>query len=152
MTFCLTTASHHLHQCWPLISGVIWHSPGINFKVSVQTSIQFHEFENSRVSCQKGPTRHAYAWQIGPFWQDSLGLCLWIPPTPPRRQWVQTGAQKPSIFCQFPCTCLDPRVTHQASFTNKPMAEIRNPVVTVAAYTFFTMKNSLYSCHDIMHR
>ena len=20
------------------------------------------------VSCQKGPTRHAYAWQIGPFW------------------------------------------------------------------------------------
>ena len=25
-----------------------------------------------RVSCQKGPTRHAYAWQIGPFWQDTL--------------------------------------------------------------------------------
>ena len=24
------------------------------------------------VSCQKGPTRHAYAWQIGPFWQDKL--------------------------------------------------------------------------------
>ena len=24
------------------------------------------------VSCQKGPNRHAYAWQIGPFWQDSL--------------------------------------------------------------------------------
>ena len=32
---------------------------------------------NSRVSCQKGPTRHAYAWQIGPFWQDTLVLlCL----------------------------------------------------------------------------
>ena len=29
----------------------------------------------SRVSCQKGPTRHAYAWQIGPFWQDKLDLC-----------------------------------------------------------------------------
>ena len=29
---------------------------------------------NSRVSCQKGPTRHAYAWQIGPFWQDTLDL------------------------------------------------------------------------------
>ena len=28
------------------------------------------------VSCQKGPTRHAYAWQIGPFWQDTLGT-LW---------------------------------------------------------------------------
>ena len=24
------------------------------------------------VSCQKGPTRHAYAWQIEPFWQDTL--------------------------------------------------------------------------------
>ena len=23
------------------------------------------------VSCQKGPTRHAYAWQIGPFQQDT---------------------------------------------------------------------------------
>ena len=30
----------------------------------------------SRVSCQKGPTRHAYAWQIGPFWQDILDLLL----------------------------------------------------------------------------
>ena len=29
-------------------------------------------FHRSRVSCQKGPTRHAYAWQIGPFWQDTL--------------------------------------------------------------------------------
>ena len=29
----------------------------------------------SMVSCQKGPTRHAYAWQIGPFWQDTLELC-----------------------------------------------------------------------------
>ena len=26
------------------------------------------------VSCQKGPTRHAYAWQIGPFWQDALDI------------------------------------------------------------------------------
>ena len=29
-----------------------------------------------RVSCQKGPTRHAYAWQIGPFWQDTLEMKL----------------------------------------------------------------------------
>ena len=28
----------------------------------------------SRVSCQKGPTRHAYAWQIGPFWQDTIEI------------------------------------------------------------------------------
>ena len=26
------------------------------------------------VSCQKGPTRNAYAWQIGPFWQDTLDI------------------------------------------------------------------------------
>ena len=26
------------------------------------------------VSCQKGPARHAYTWQIGPFWQDTLEL------------------------------------------------------------------------------
>ena len=28
----------------------------------------------SRVSCQIGPIRHAYAWQIGPFWQDTLDI------------------------------------------------------------------------------
>ena len=28
------------------------------------------------VSCQKGPTRHAYAWQIGPFWQDNLDILI----------------------------------------------------------------------------
>ena len=26
------------------------------------------------VSCQKCPTRHAYAWQIGTFWQDTLNI------------------------------------------------------------------------------
>ena len=43
-------------------------------------------WDNSRVSCQKGPTCHAYAWQIGPFWQDTLDMgCLfsihWKPVT-----------------------------------------------------------------------
>ena len=28
------------------------------------------------VSCQKGPTRHAYAWQMGPFWQDTLEFII----------------------------------------------------------------------------
>ena len=31
----------------------------------------------SMVSCQKGPTRHAYAWLIGPFWQDTLDMKLY---------------------------------------------------------------------------
>ena len=30
----------------------------------------------SMVSCQKGPTRHAHAWQIRPFWQDTLDYVL----------------------------------------------------------------------------
>ena len=28
----------------------------------------------SMVSCQKSPTGHAYAWRIGPFWQDTLDV------------------------------------------------------------------------------
>ena len=33
----------------------------------------------SKASCQKGPTRHAYSWMIGPFWQDTLDMSdiLW---------------------------------------------------------------------------
>ena len=27
------------------------------------------------VSCQKDPTRHTYAWQIEPYWQDTIDLC-----------------------------------------------------------------------------
>ena len=33
------------------------------------------------VSCQKGLIRHAYAWQIGPFWQDTLDTCFLFIPT-----------------------------------------------------------------------
>ena len=29
----------------------------------------------SRVSCQKGPICHAYAWRVGPFWQDNIEFC-----------------------------------------------------------------------------
>ena len=38
-------------------------------------------FSNSMVSCHKGPTRHAYAWQVGFFWQDTLAMI-----TP--QQWI----------------------------------------------------------------
>ena len=36
------------------------------------TSIHKVRLYITMVSCQKGPTRHAYAWQIGPFRQDTL--------------------------------------------------------------------------------
>ena len=32
----------------------------------------------SRVSCQKGPSRHAYAWQKGPFWQDTIDMRVYL--------------------------------------------------------------------------
>ena len=35
----------------------------------------------SRVSYQKGPTRHAYVWQIGHIWQDNLDICMLDPAT-----------------------------------------------------------------------
>ena len=49
----------------------------------------------SRVSCQKGPTRHAYAWQIGPFWQDTLDVAcanMWT-------AWVIINCFRPK--CNF---------------------------------------------------
>ena len=36
--------------------------------------LRFVKLVYSRVSYQKGSTRHAYVWQIGPFWQDTLEM------------------------------------------------------------------------------
>ena len=43
-------------------------------KTSCWTESQVTTSHISWVSCQKGPTRHAYAWQIGPFWHDTLDM------------------------------------------------------------------------------
>ena len=48
------------------------------------------------VSCQKGPTHHAYTWQIGPFWQHTLDI------------WFQTSQgfsnrQIPACECKHNC-------------------------------------------------
>ena len=62
----------------------------MNDNLSIKFQIKFHwnmflvillsMYDKSRVSCQKGPTRHAYAWQMGPFWQHTLDFsqCWWI--------------------------------------------------------------------------
>ena len=42
--------------------------------ISLEISGAASKIRISRVSCQKGPTRHAYAWQIGPFWQNTLDM------------------------------------------------------------------------------
>ena len=52
------------------------------------------------VSCQKGPTRHAYAWQIGPFWQDTL----YVPFT---SKWFH-GKLIVMIFYSFEITASSP--------------------------------------------
>ena len=51
--------------------------PWNNMPMSVRF-LNYNSMHISRVSCQKGPTRHAYAWQIGSFWQDTLDMLHWI--------------------------------------------------------------------------
>ena len=60
---------------------------------------------SSMVSCQKGPTRNAYAWQIGSFWQDTLELwhadCICHPAAVfdhPQRKVVATGPHSTNGF------------------------------------------------------
>ena len=51
------------------------YAPFIAYTKKRRIHLQRHDVTKiSRVSCQKGPTRHAYAWQIGPFWQDTLDM------------------------------------------------------------------------------
>ena len=60
--------------------GPMWHYTlyDINMALVEHKSVLSSQYtpiqEISRVSCQKGLTRHAYAWQIGPFWQDTLDM------------------------------------------------------------------------------
>ena len=73
----------------------------------------------SIVSCLKGPTRHAYSWQIGPFWQDTLDLChisqtmwpVWHWPARQRRVEglcsVLPGAANPNGHGQHPNLKMD---------------------------------------------
>ena len=39
----------------------------------INNAVRWH-YNMSRVSWQKSPTSHAYAWQIMPFWQDTLDV------------------------------------------------------------------------------
>ena len=55
------------------------------------------EFHMSMVSCQKGPTRHAYAWQIRPIWQDTLDV-----------SWTQCWFRQSLLIKEalsYYCTC-----------------------------------------------
>ena len=54
------------------------------------------------VSYQKGPSRHAYAWQIGPFWQDTLDV-RWAEHTNPHTQTdtLSDTKKQTDIVCIF---------------------------------------------------
>ena len=76
MAWCRQAGSHHLNQCWPWSMIQCW--PRFIIRPQqVQSTTKWGSFsnaQNSRVSCQKGPTRHAYTWRVGPFWQDTLEI------------------------------------------------------------------------------
>ena len=59
-------------------------------------NISFHFCEISRVYCQKGPTCHAYAWQIGPFWQDTLDIWFIFNLLP-----IELREDRNGLVCQF---------------------------------------------------
>ena len=54
---------------WKMKKGSWWMKDDATLFIATESNM-------SMVSCQKGPTRHAYAWQIGPFWQDTLDV--WV--------------------------------------------------------------------------
>ena len=57
-------------------------------------SLHQHDENSSMVSCQKGPTRHSYAWKIESFGQDTL-VIWWA------RQMLWNNLQVPGVidFC-----------------------------------------------------
>ena len=72
-------------KCLPLLSTVTWQCWAICRQSNDQVYIlcmywrlALEELHTSRVPCQKGPICHAWAWQVGPFWQDTLNMTFGI--------------------------------------------------------------------------
>ena len=62
---------------WSYVFLALTHQSQMAWSLGHSQMILFtYNYSMSRVSCQKGPTRHAYAWQIGPFWQDTLDVII----------------------------------------------------------------------------
>ena len=75
----------------------------VDFTKSPLQSIHYIVCTISRVSCQKGPTRHAYAWQIGPFWQDTLDVWTLFIVFLLRTLWRLNRQEFPMNFKSFAC-------------------------------------------------
>ena len=67
----------------------------------------------SMVSCQKGPTHQAYAWQIGPFWQDTLHMYV----EQHRNGWIE-------VFNTINLDCKVPSPDQEISFAKSWLLEI----------------------------
>ena len=88
----------------------------------------------SMVSCQKGPTRLAYAWLIGPFWQDTLDICITWP-------WIVNGiAMDASSFNR----------TSSGMTRHQPYTDSYQSNNTIHGYvaTYFVSENILISASD----
>ena len=81
------------------------------------------------VSCQKGPTRHAYAWQIGPFWQDTLEMFLYH------------LAKQCSAARHWGCSVILVRYMFISLWPNYKLTYIYNQSLLAASYRFM-----LYVC------
>ena len=84
MACCLTAPSHYLNQCWPLISGILWHSSESNSTVSAQATILYNEFENSTfiiTVTSPGSHREGYMYSSDELFQHSRGLFWYLFPS-----------------------------------------------------------------------
>ena len=55
----------------------VWWHPHSGFMRINWMLLPYYGCRKSMVSCQKGPTCHAHAWLIGPFWQDATKFFSW---------------------------------------------------------------------------
>ena len=64
----------------------------------ISRHIELESLDIDVILPKKGPTLHAYVWQIGPFCQDTLGM-YWVFTTPEENNtrlyhWKQTGTKR----------------------------------------------------------
>ena len=90
------------HDTHGFFNSLIWNN-WINWNSSIWLDL-LHIW---RVSCQKGPTHHVYAWQIGPFWQDNLELCQGN-----NTVWIGQQQSKLLQFFMINCEELTDPITH----------------------------------------
>ena len=73
------TMIQYIWQCWIIDRDLLLYQRGI-VRCLLELVMTFactqcgDGFHTSRVSCQNGPPRHVNAWQIGPFWQDTIDM------------------------------------------------------------------------------